>query len=90
MAVYIATSEEFTTGFGAMGRDSLSKLLCKDGIGLVDLAGVVGVAPVGRGKVEKMELLADDLGLLGDEVLVEVTIEEGSCEGVGDDAHGEL
>ena len=90
MAVYIATSEEFSTGLGAMGGDSVSKLFFEDSIGLVDLVGVVRVALVDGGEVEKMELLADDLGLLGDEVLVKVTIEEGSCEGVSDDAQGEM
>lgn len=90
MAGDIATGVEFSAGLGAMGGDGVSELLFEDSVGLVDLVGVVRVALVGRGEVEKMELLADDLALLGDEVLVEVTVEEGSREGVIDDAHGEM
>ena len=84
------TSIEFATGLGAMGGDGMSELFFKDGIGLIDLVGVVRVALVGRGKVKKMELLANDLGLLGDKVLVEVTVEEGGHEGIIHDAHGEM
>ena len=51
MAGDVATGVEFATGLGAMGGDhSMSELFFKDGIGLVDLVGVVGVALVGRGK----------------------------------------
>ena len=91
MAGDIATRVQFATGLGAMGRDGVCELFFEDCISLIDLAGVVGVALVGRGEVEKvMELLADDLGLLADRVPVEVTTEEGGHEGGSHDANREV
>ena len=90
MAGDIATGEQFSTGLGVMGRGGMCKLFFKDCIGLIELAGIVGVVFVGRSKVEKMELLAKDLGLLSHGVPVEVTNEDGACEGRSHDANRKL
>ena len=48
----------------------MCELLFEDCVGLIELAGVVRVALVGRSKVEKMQLLAKNLGLLSNGILV--------------------